>query len=387
MNTSSDKKVLEIRAAIIGCGKIADEHATAIRSVPGSEVCAVCDNEPLMAWQMAERLGIPAHYANAEEMLRREKPAVVHITTPPQSHYKLARLCLELGCHVFVEKPFTLNANEAVELIQLAETKNLKVAAGHNHQWSPVAVKMRRLVQEGFLGGSPVHLESIFPYELGSGPYAKALLGDKSHWVRKLPGGLAHNVISHGVSKIAEFIQGDSPEVIAWGGQSRTLRGMGETEIFDELRVIVAGEDGGTAYFTFSSQIKPGRHELRVYGPKNFLIADYAHQSLIKGERKAYKSYLNFFAPPALYGRQHLKNAWNNLRAFLRRDFHMDTGRRRLVHEFYQSICAGTPVPISYHEIILTAKIMDSIFAQLQERTRGLSTKKTIPEIEPLIAH
>ncbi len=373
VNTSPDKTKKTVRAAIIGCGKIADEHAGAIRSFAGSEICAVCDNEPLMAWQMAERLAIPAHYSDAAAMLKSEHPTVVHITTPPGSHYQLARLCLQSGANVLVEKPFALTAVEAADLIQLAETSGLKVTVGHNHQHSPVAVKLRELVRQGFLGGDPVHMESTFPYDLGSGPYAMALLGDKNYWVRKLPGGLAHNVISHGVSKIAEYFQDESPEVITWGGHSRTLRKLGETEIFDELRVIVAGKDGCTAYFTFSSQIKPGRHEFRLFGPKNFLVADYGHQVLIKGENKGYKSYLNFFAPPVLYGRQYLKNAWANFRAFLCRDFHMDTGRRRLVRAFYQSISEGTPVPISYHEILLTAKIMDAIFAHLREQRRSQS--------------
>ena len=42
-------------------------------------------------------------------MLSDAQPDVVHITTPPESHFEIARLCLAAGCHVYVEKPFTLN--------------------------------------------------------------------------------------------------------------------------------------------------------------------------------------------------------------------------------------------------------------------------------------
>src|SRR6266436_4274682 len=87
------------------------------------------------------------------------------------------------------------------------------------------------------------------------------LLGDSRHWVRTLPGGLLQNNISHGISKVAAFLTGDSPKVLAYGFTSPLLRSIGETEIIDELRVILHDE-GVTAYFTFSSQMRPSLHQL-----------------------------------------------------------------------------------------------------------------------------
>ena len=72
-------------------------------------------------------------------------------------------------------------------------------------------VECDALIQSGFLGGSPVHMESYYCYEIAPSGYAGALLGDKKHWVRRLPGMLLHNIISHGVARIAEFLTGDSP--------------------------------------------------------------------------------------------------------------------------------------------------------------------------------
>ena len=103
-------------------------------------------------------------------------PDVVHITTPPESHLPIAKLCLNLGCHVYVEKPFTLNLPEAEELISLAEQKGRKVTVGHNLQFSPVARRMRRLVREGGLGGAPLHMESYYCYNLANPEYAKVVL-------------------------------------------------------------------------------------------------------------------------------------------------------------------------------------------------------------------
>src|SRR5439155_19197015 len=58
---------------------------------------------------------------------------IVHITTPPRSHYSLAKQCLESGSHVYLEKPFTVTASETESLIQLAQRRGLKITAGHNY--------------------------------------------------------------------------------------------------------------------------------------------------------------------------------------------------------------------------------------------------------------
>ena len=84
--------------------------------------------------------------------------------------------------------------------------------------------------------------------------------------MRRLPGKLLHNMISHGIARIAEFLTGDAPDVIAHGFVSPLLKGIGETEIVDELRVIICEEGRTTAYFTFSSQMRPAIHEFRIYG-------------------------------------------------------------------------------------------------------------------------
>ena len=198
-----------LRIAIVGCGKIADQHVQAIRRIPDCSIVAVCDRELLMARQLAERFKIGGVFSDADQMLKAVSPDVVHITTPPQSHYTLARGCLEAGSHVYLEKPFTVTGEEAESLIELAERKKVKITAGHNLQFTLEMLEMRRLMREGFLGGEPAHLESYFSYDLGDPTYAKGLLQDQNHWVRKLPGALLHNIISHGVAKLAEFLDDD----------------------------------------------------------------------------------------------------------------------------------------------------------------------------------
>jgi len=357
-----------LKVAIVGCGKIADSHALQIQRIQNCEIVGACDRELLMARQLAQRFPIKHHVNDFSELLRVARPDVVHITTPPQSHFELATRCLENGIHVYVEKPFTLDWQDARRLIRLAEERNLKITAGHDDQFTHAARRMRELVRTGYLGSGPIHMESYYCYELGTSGYAGALLGDKQHWVRRLPGKLLQNIISHGIARLAEFLTTDSPTVIAHGYTSAKLRGMGENEIIDELRVIVSEEDRASAYFTFSSQMRPSLHQFRIYGSKNGLVMDHDQETLIKVRGSRYVSYAEKFIPPVTTAGQYLGNVFTNAKYFLARDFHMKSGMKYLIENFYRSIAEDLPPPIPYREILLTAKIMDEIFVQLNEK-------------------
>ena len=338
-----------IKTAIIGCGKVSDKHALQIERIPNATLVAVCDLEPLMTQQVAERFGVEYQFSDAREMIQQVRPDVVHITTPPQTHYELGKMCLLAGSHVYIEKPFTVDVREAEELVALATRKDLKLTVGHNAQFTPVMTRMRELVNGGYLGGRPVHMESIFCYETGSDEgYAKAFLGDSGHWVRRLPGSLLQNIISHGIGKIVEFLSGDKPLVIAHGFTSKTLRRLGQDEIIDEVRVIIRDEEDTTAYFTFSTQIQPPLHQFRVCGPRGSLIVDDDNQVLTHLKANQYKSYVPYFLGPAQIGCQYFRNLGRNAWEFLKKDFHLppDTGLARLMNQFYSAISTGSPLPL-----------------------------------------
>jgi predicted dehydrogenase len=354
-----------LKVAIVGCGKIADDHASQIARIPGCGIIGVCDAEPLMARQLAERFRIQRYFGNIRELLREARPEVVHVCTPPQSHLETAKLCMEAGCHVYVEKPFALTEDEARNLIALAGERGVKITAGHDDQFRHVARRMRALVRSGFLGSGPVHMESYYCYELGGSAYSGALLSQKHHWARKLPGGLLQNIISHGIARIAEFLTGDSLKVIAYGFTSPALKRLGEGRIVDELRVIISEPERLTAYFTFSSQMRPALHQFRIYGNENGLVLDQDQETLIRLHGKRYVSYAEKFIPSISFTRQYLRNFAGNLRLFLARDFHMKSGMKYLIESFYRSIQEGAPDPIPHSEILLTTRVMDMIFAQL----------------------
>jgi predicted dehydrogenase len=367
-----------MRVAIVGCGKIADQHVHAIRRIPHCAIVSLCDRELLMAKQLGERFGINSCFSDLQEMLETTATDVVHITTPPQSHYPLAKECLQAGSHVYLEKPFTITASEAESLIDFAEKCGLKITVGHNYLFTLEMLEMRRVVKQGFLGGRPTHLESYWSYDLGDTNYVGPMLGNREHWVRQLPGQLLHNLISHGIAKLAEFLDEELTEIVATAHQSDQLRSLGAQEVMDELRVLMRDGSSTTAFFCFSTQTK-GLNQLRIYGPAGSITADMTCGSLVRNRNGSYKSYLTYFIPPVRNAQEHFRNGVRNVSNFVRQRLYQDFGMKELIERFYNSIRLDTPVPIPYREIILTSRIMDEIFAQIYHNgTSRLVGKLTV---------
>src|SRR6187431_1588386 len=97
----------KLTGVLIGCGAIAREHLAALNDMPNIGVAGVCDLSPARAEATAERFGVAKWYTDFEVMLADTKPNLVHITTPPSSHYPIARTCLNAGLNVLCEKPIT----------------------------------------------------------------------------------------------------------------------------------------------------------------------------------------------------------------------------------------------------------------------------------------
>jgi hypothetical protein len=198
----------------------------------------------------------------------------------------------------------------------------------------------------------------------------RVLLRDKKHWVRRLPGKLLHNIISHGIARIAEFLTGDWLEVVAFGLTSPALKCMGEGEIIDELRVIISEQERTTAYFTFSSQMRHSTNFVSM-ATRTVLFSTRTRKPSSSFRGKRYVSYAEKFIPPLSFGRQYLRNLATNINSFLARDFHMKSGMKYLIESFYRSIVEGAPDPIPHTQILLTGRIMDMIFAQFAAQQKA----------------
>lgn len=117
-----------MKFAILAPGGIAHSMAKAVSEIDKIERYAVASREVKRAQKFAEQWGFEKAYGSYEEMVQDPQVEFVYVASPHSHHYEHAKLCLEHGKHVLVEKAFTVNARQARELIQLSEEKGLLLA-------------------------------------------------------------------------------------------------------------------------------------------------------------------------------------------------------------------------------------------------------------------
>jgi predicted dehydrogenase len=359
---------MQLKAAIVGCGQIADGHVEQLRKIGAARVVAVCDREPLMAEQLAGRYAIPRSYGDFDEMLARERPDVVHITTPPQSHRALALRAMDLGCHVYVEKPFAPTAADARVIVEHAEKLGRKLTIGYTYAYDPPALDLMAAVGQGLIG-EPVHVESFFGYNL-KGSYGSAIFGDRRHWVHDLPGRLLQNNIDHLLNKIVPFVSDERPAIHAVGWVQREERyGDRRDEAHDELRVVLRGEKV-SAYATFSAHVRPAAHFLKVYGTRGTASADFVGRTTTLEQESHLPSAIGRVAIGFAQTLEHLRASTRNAVRFARSEFQFFAGLERLMTLFYASILDDTPPPIAHRDILRLSAWIDEIVGQVGA-TRG----------------
>lgn len=141
-----------MKAAIIGTGTIAREHLGALAELPGVTTVGVCDLSETLAEATAHRFGVERWYTDYRQMLERARPDVVHVTTPPPSHHRLAMDCLDAGAHVLCEKPITERRDQFVQLRGLAEERGLMLVENHNYMFNAPMQRIIGMVERGELG-------------------------------------------------------------------------------------------------------------------------------------------------------------------------------------------------------------------------------------------
>ncbi len=140
-----------INIGVVGCGYWGPKHIRVCSELAGAKLLAVCDLDERKLQQ------VRAQYTNLETttsfkaLLQSSVDAVV-IATPVSTHYKLAKEALLYDKHVLMEKPITATSREALELIELAEKRNLVLMVGHTYEYHPAVDFLRDVVGSGELG-------------------------------------------------------------------------------------------------------------------------------------------------------------------------------------------------------------------------------------------
>ena len=141
------------RIAIVGTGWWATAaHIPAVLQNKSAELVALCETDEAKLNQTLQVYGIARGFTNVTDMLAQQAIDAVIVATHHADHYAVAKTCLEHGKHTLVEKPLTLYAHEARELVKLAQENGVELSMGYNHNYTPYAIRARDIVQSGDLG-------------------------------------------------------------------------------------------------------------------------------------------------------------------------------------------------------------------------------------------
>jgi predicted dehydrogenase len=247
-----------MKAALIGAGQIAKQHLSCLKTLPGVELAAICDLSPATAEAAAERYGIRAWFTNHLAMLEKARPDVVHVTTPPTSHFGPALDSLNAGAHVIVEKPATPSFEELETLVRRAQQSGRHFIEDYNYVFNHAPQEILRRIESGDFG-AVTHVEVLICLDiLGPGSFADP---NSAHPALALAGGAIADFLPHLASLAYLFVGPHRTAQTIWSKRKSSVLP------FDEFRAVLDAERG-TAALGFSSNSQPDAFWLRVYGER-----------------------------------------------------------------------------------------------------------------------
>jgi predicted dehydrogenase len=125
---------MPLKMAIVGAGHMGRIHLEKLKTIKNVQITGIVDIKKQLAEGVSEKNHIP-FFTDYRKILPLLNGVI--ITTPTETHYKIAKIFLENGTHVFIEKPITSKPAEANKLIEIANKKGLILQVGHLERFNP----------------------------------------------------------------------------------------------------------------------------------------------------------------------------------------------------------------------------------------------------------
>lgn len=339
-----------MKAALIGAGQIARQHLACLQQLPGVEVAAVCDLSPATAECAAERHGIRSWFTDHRSMLQEIRPDVVHVTTPPTSHFRLALDSLDAGAHVVVEKPATATFPELEALLRRAGEKGRALVEDHNYVFNRAPQEIVRRIDSGEFG-AVTHVEVLICLDIfGPGGFADP---NAPHPVLSMPGGAIADFLPHLASLAHLFVGPHRQAHAVWTKRRPSVLP------YDEFRAVVEGERG-TAALGFSACSQPDAFWLRVYGERMHASANLFETRLtFDGPRPGPKPLRPFFS-----GLEEGRAVRRAALATLLRKFKGPgayEGLWELLGRTYRALAEGSPLPVPAQHVLEVNRLVEAL--------------------------
>jgi len=143
---------MPVKTAVVGAGRMGDEHLGQLGTIPDAEVVALMDPIGENANEISEKHGITGVYHDLETMLAVARPEYVIVASPPKYHAEQAIAAMESGAHVLVEKPLCITIEEAEAIEATAKREGRLFTMGVQRRQSRSMRTLKQYIDEGMLG-------------------------------------------------------------------------------------------------------------------------------------------------------------------------------------------------------------------------------------------
>jgi 2-alkyl-3-oxoalkanoate reductase len=344
---------MTLRVAFFGAGQMARHHLAAIERAGRSVIVGVYDPMRGRAEEFAATAGTRA-FDSMAALLADARPDVVHVCTPPATHFDAARAALEGGAHVYVEKPFALNAGDAQTLLGLARTRRLLACAGHQLLWDRA---FETLMRHGASLGDIVQIDSHFTFRpvgqsaLRAGPRALAAL---------LQDILPHPLYTL-IAALERFAPGETIDL--------TWTQSGASDLQASLR---AGSSTGR--LSVSLRGRPVASALTLVGTRGTLTCDFIRSAVVGAANPGTET-LEKVLNPIVEGVQLATRSAAGVAQRLRSGAAYP-GLAELIAAFHHAISTGGTPPLTDAHLTGVSAIFGTLSAQIEDAVRGAAARQ-----------
>jgi len=342
----------KLRVAIIGCGSIARDHIGAIKDRCQPLELHLCDKNLQAARALEKQVGLDTRvHEDALRLISEQECDIVHVLTPPDSHYEIAKLAIEKGANVLVEKPMTLSLQETEDLYLLGEKKGSKVCVDHCLLCMECVFKAFEMIKTGVMG-RVITVHCFF----GHAERKKRIpYGGVSHWVYNILGGPLTDLISHPASIMVELLgEPDSIHVIS------DARNMMPYGLCDLLSVSIQSRKGH-GLFTISMAHGNSSRYVNIECEKGSIYLDLGRQLMIVRFHKGRLGFISKAFGGIGQGFSFISGTLGIIFRVATKKLKSNPGTREVVSRFYKAVRHNLPCPVSRENAIGVAKIYERI--------------------------
>ncbi len=344
----------QVGSALIGCGKVGETHALALKALPQSHFVAVCDVDRARAEVFAARFGVQG-YTDAGEMLAREDVQMVSICTPHPTHAKYAMSAAQAGIHALVEKPFASNLRDCDRALAAARAAGTKLGVVSQRRFYPATQRVWRAIQEGRIGKPILAMLTVLGWR-DEGYYRMDPWRGK--WDTE-GGGVMVNQTPHQLD-ILQWLMGPLEELYGyWDNFNHPY-----IEVEDTAVATLRFRSGAVATIVVSNSQNPGLYgRVHVYGSNGASIGVQTDSGniFISGVTTNPEPPINDLW--TIRGEEHLLARWQEEdRALASRVNIMTYFHERQIEDFLQAIIEGRELAVTGEEGRVSVEILTAVY-------------------------